>query len=72
MLKAGVRVYEVGRYNNCHPSTKQLLRDRHQATGTVIYRRRSGQPRMKTDVKAATYVDIDDIRSSWLLSVPDE
>ena len=57
MLKAWVRVSDVARYNNCHPSTKKCLRDRYQATGTVKDRHRSGQPRMTTDVKTATYVD---------------
>ena len=50
MLKAGVRVSGVTRYHNCHPSTKQRLRDHYQATGTVKDRRRSGQPRMATAV----------------------
>ena len=35
MLKAGVRVSDVARYYNYHPSTLQRLRDRYQATGTV-------------------------------------
>ena len=51
MLKSGVRVSDVARYHNCHPSTIQCLRDRYQATGTVKDRRRSGQPRMATGVK---------------------
>ena len=51
MLKAGVRVCDVARYHNCHPSTIQRLRDRYQATGTIKDRRRSGQPRMATGVK---------------------
>ena len=46
MLKAGVRVSDVARYQYCHPSTIQCLRDLYQATGTVKDRRRSGQPRM--------------------------
>ena len=50
MLKDGVRVSDVAIYHNCHPSTIQCLRDRDQATGTVIDRRRSGQPRMTTGV----------------------
>ena len=29
MLKAGVRVSDVARYNYCHPSTIQRLRDRY-------------------------------------------
>ena len=29
MLKARVRVSDVSRYHNCHPSTIQRLRDRH-------------------------------------------
>ena len=45
--KAGVRVSDVARYHNCHPSTIQRLR----ATVTVKDRRKSGQPRMATGVK---------------------
>ena len=41
MLKAGVRVSGIARYHNCHPSTKQRLRDRYQATWIVQDRRRS-------------------------------
>ena len=48
MLKADVRVSDVTRYHNCHPSTIQRLRDRYQATGTVKEQRRSGQPRIAT------------------------
>ena len=51
-LKAGVRVSDVARYHNCHPSTIQCLRDCYQATGTVKDRRRYGQPRMATGVKS--------------------
>ena len=49
MLKAGVRVSDVSKYNDCHQSTIQRLRDCHQATGTFKDRRRSVQPRMATD-----------------------
>ena len=35
MLKAGVRISDVARYHNCHPTTIERLRDRYQATGTV-------------------------------------
>ena len=51
MLKAGLCVSDVARYQKCHPSTIQRYRDRYQATGTVKDRRRSGQPRMATGVK---------------------
>ena len=51
MLKAGVRVSDVARYHNCHPSTIQRLRDRYQATWTVKDRCMSGQPRMAIGVK---------------------
>ena len=51
MLKAGVRVSDVARYHNCHPSIYQRLRDGYQATGTVKDQRRSGQPRMATGIK---------------------
>ena len=75
ILKAGVRVSDIASYHNCHPSTIQRLRDRYQATVTVKGRRRSGQPRMATgDLRRLCIDDIymDDIRSGWLLSVPDE
>ena len=35
MLKDGVRVSDVARYNNCHPSTIQLLRDLYQVIGQL-------------------------------------
>ena len=78
MLKAGMRVSGVARYHNCHPSAKQHLRDCYQATRTVKGRHRPGQLRMATDIKTATNVDylddiyIDDIRPSWLPTLPDE
>ena len=78
MLKAGVRVSGVARYYNCHPSAIQHLRDCFQATRTVEGRHRPGQLRMTTDIKTATnadYIDdiyIDDIRSDWLPTLPDE
>ena len=78
MLKAGVRVSGVDRYYNCHPSAIQQLRDCNQATKTVKGRHRPGQLRMATDIKTATNVDyiddiyIDDIRSGWLPTLPDE
>ena len=78
MLKAGVRVSGVARYYNCHPSAIQHLRDCYQATRTVKGRHRPGQLRMATDIKTATNVNfiddiyIDDMRSGWLPTVPDE
>ena len=76
MLKAGVRVSGLARYNNCHPSAIQHLRDCYQATRTIKGRHRPGQLRMATDIKTATYVDyidviyIDHIRSGWLPTLP--
>ena len=78
MLKAGVHVSDVARYHNCYPLTIQRLRDRYQATGTVKVRRRSSQSRMATALRAQLRqlriddIYIDDIRSNWALSVPDE
>ena len=78
MLKAGVRVSGVARYYNCHPSAIQHLRDCYQATRTVKGRHRPGQLRMATDIKTATNVDyiddiyINDIRSGWLPTLPDD
>ena len=73
MLQAGTRVSDVARHFNCHPSTIQRLIDRYQATGTVKDRRRSGQPRITTDVKMAPYVDcIDVFHFDLPPSAPDE
>ena len=52
MLTADVRVSDVARYHNCHPSTIQHFRDRYQATVTVKDRRRSDKPRIATGVKS--------------------
>ena len=70
MLKAGVRVSEVANYHNCHQSTIQRLRDHYQATGTVKDRCRSGQPRMATGVKEATYVYCVSTIFISMISVP--
>ena len=78
MLKAGVSVSDVARYHNRHPSTIQRLRDRYQATGTVkIYAglaRQEWRPAFRSNLRRLCIDDIhiDNIRSSWLLSVPDE
>ena len=78
MLKAGVRVSGVVRYYICHPPAIQHLRDCYQATRLVKSRHRPGQLRMATDIKTTTNVDyiediyIDDIRSGWLPTLPDE
>ena len=76
MLKAWMCVSDVARYHYCHPPTKQRLRDRYQATGTVKDCRRSGQPKMATDANLRRVciddIYIDDIRSNRLLSVPEE
>ena len=69
MLKACMRVSDVARYHNSHPSTIQRRRDRYQATGTVKDRRRFGQPRMATGVKRQL---TSIFASGRLLSVPDE
>ena len=73
MLKAGVRVPDVARYHYCHPSTIQHLRDRYQATGTVKDRQK-WRPALRANLRRLVIDDIyiDDIRSSWLLSVPKE
>ena len=48
MLQARVRVSDVARHYNCHPSTILRLRDRYQATGSVKDLRRPGQRRITT------------------------
>ena len=76
MLKAGVCVSDVTWYYNCIPSTVQCLRDLYQATGTVKYQMQVWLTKMMTRRKTATYVEcfddiyIDDIRFTWLPSVP--
>ena len=78
MLKAEVRVSGVARYYNCLLAAIQHFRDCYQATRTVKDRHRSVQLKMVTDIKTATnanYIDdiyIDDIRSGWLPTLPDE
>ena len=78
MLKAGVRVSGVAGFYNCHPSAIQHLRDCYKATRTDKGRHRSGQLRMANNIKTATNVDyiddiyIDNIRSGWLPTLPDE
>ena len=68
MLKAGVRVSGIARYNYRHPSAIQHLRDCYQATRTAKGRHRPGYLKMVTDIKMETNVDyidaiyIDDIR----------
>ena len=54
MLQAGLRVSDIARYYNCHPSTIQVLKERYQATGTVKDGRRSGQLRITTRRRDAT------------------
>ena len=78
MLKAGLRVSDVARYHNCHPSTIQRLGDRYQATGTVKIdaglARQEWRPAFRGNLRRLCIDDIhtDNIRSSWLLLVPDE
>ena len=74
MLKAGVRVSDVARYHYCHPSTIQRPRDRYQATGTVKVRRKEWRRALKANLCRLCIDDIyiDEIRSSRLLSVPEE
>ena len=78
MLKAGVHVSCVARYNNYNPSAIQHFRDCYQATRTVYGRHRTGQLRMTTYIKMAANVDyvddiyINNIRSGWLPTLPDE
>ena len=78
MLKAGVRVSGVARYDTFLPSAIQHLRYCYQATRTIKGRHRPGQLRMATDIKTATNVDyigdiyIYNIRSGWLSTLQGE
>ena len=78
MLKAWVRDFDVARYHNCHPSTIQrseivtrLLGQLKIDAGLVSLEWR---PTLRGNLRRLCINDIyiDDIRSSWLLSVPDE
>ena len=74
ILKAGVRVSDVAKYHNCHPSTIQRLRDRYQATGTEGLVSQEWRPALRANLRRLCIDDIyiDNIRSGWLLSLPDE
>ena len=50
MLKAGVRVSGVARYNIFHQSAIQLLRDCYQAIRTVKGRQRPGQQKWRVNL----------------------
>ena len=79
MSKAGVHVSDVAKYHNCHPSTIQRLRDRYQATGTVIkidagLVSQKWRPGLRGYLRRLCIDDIyiGDICSGWLLSVLDK
>ena len=78
MLKAGVRVFDVVRYHNCHPSTVQRLTHRYQANGRLRIDAglvsQEWRPALRGNLSRLCIddSDIDDIRSVRLLSVPDE
>ena len=66
LLKAGVRISDVARYHNCHPSTIQC---------SEIVTRLLGQSKFDTGLVSQERLCIDDIdihyiRSGRLLSVP--
>ena len=54
ILQTGLRVTDIAKYYNYHPTTKQVLRDRYQATGTVKDILLSGKPRITTSRPDAT------------------
>ena len=78
MLKAGVRVSDVARYHNWHPVTIQRLRECYQATGTINFDAGLISQEWWTALRAKLRqlciddIYIDDIRSSWEMSVQDE
>ena len=59
MLKAGMCVSGIARYNNCHPINCIAAPQRLLPDYLDSYKdwRRSGQPRLATGYKTATYVD---------------
>ena len=74
MLKAGVRVSDVARYHNCHPSTIQRLRDCYPVLLGQFKIEAGWRPASRGNLSGLCIddINIDDIRSSRQLSVPDE
>ena len=78
MLKAGLCVSDVARYHYCHPSTIQRLRDRTRLLGQlkIVAGLVSQKWRLllRANLRRLCIDDIyiNDIRSSRLLSVPEE
>ena len=78
MLKACVRVSDVARYHNCHPSTIQcseivtrLLGRLKIDTGLVS---QEWRPALRGNLRRLCIdeIYIEGVRSGWLLSVPDK
>ena len=78
MLKADVRVSDVARYHNCHPSTIQrseivtrLLGWLKIDTGLVS---QEWRPALRGNLRRMCIdeIYIDGVSSGWLLSVPDK
>ena len=78
MLKAGVRVSDVARYHNCHPSTIQRLRDRTRLLGQLKIDaglvNQEWRQALRGNLRRLCIDDIyiNDIHSGRLLSVIDE
>ena len=78
MLKDRVRVSDVARYHNCHPSTIQRLRDRSRLLGQLKIDQgqvsQEWRPALKGNLRrlGINNIYMDDICSGRLLSVPDE
>ena len=78
MLKAGVRVFDVARYHNCHPSTIQRSEIVTRLLGQLTID--SGlvspgwRPALRGSLRRLCIDDIyiEDIHSGRLLSVPEE
>ena len=78
MLKAGVRVSDVARYHNCRQSTIQRLIDCFQLLGQLKIKAglvsQEWRPTLRDNLRRLFIEDIniDNISSGRLLSVPDE
>ena len=78
MLKAGVRVSDVVSHHNCHPSTIQRLRDCYQLQGQLKIEAglvsQEWRPALKGNLRRLCIddINIDDICSGQILSVPDK
>ena len=78
MLKADVRVSDFARYHNCDPSAIQHLRDCYRLLGQLKIDAglvsQEWRPALRAKLRRLCIddINIDDIRSRWVQSLPDK